>query len=93
MSEAYQIGFRLAKANALKTAHGVDFYESISQNLLETGENIQIFQDSLRAFQKKGRSLTTAFLKGEKSISAFLFELNLKENVDMSHRLLFNTPA
>lgn len=93
MSEVYQIGFKLAKANKLKTVYGVDFYESIPQNLLKDGERIQVFKDSLSAFQNKGRGITMDFLKGKKSISEFLIELNKIENVNMSHRLLFNTPA
>lgn len=93
MSEVYQIGFKLAKANRLKTVYGVDHYQSISQNLFENGENLEVFKDSLNAFQNIGRSITGKFLKGEMNINDFLIELNKKENVKMSHRLLFNTPA
>jgi hypothetical protein len=92
-SELYQIGFRLAKANQLKTVYGVDYYESISQNLFKEGKNLSVFKDSLQSFQNVGRSITMRFLKGEMTISAFLHTLNLPENVTLSHRLLFNTPA
>lgn len=93
MSEVYQIGFKLAKANKLQTVYGVDYYESISQDLFETGKNIEKFKNALNAFQNKGRGITKQFLNGNMSINDFLIELNRKENVQMSHRLLFNTPA
>ncbi|NAS30014.1 hypothetical protein GTQ40_03435 [Flavobacteriaceae bacterium R38] len=93
VSELYQIGFRLAKSINLKTVYGVDYYESVSQDLFEKGTNLQIFKDSLKAFQNKGRSITRSFLKGERTIREFLIELNLPENIKLSHRLLFNTPA
>lgn len=92
-SEVYQIGFRLAKANQLKTVYGVDYYESISQNLFQEGKNLSIFKDSLQSFQNIGRGITMKFLKGESTIQEFLHTLNLQKNVSMSHRLLFNTPA
>lgn len=93
MSEAYQIGFKTAKANNLNTVYGVDYYESIPQNLFEKGNNLKIFKDSLSAFQNKGRAVTKDFLNGKNSILQFLVELNKKENIQMSNRLLFNTPA
>ncbi|XLS28909.1 DUF5694 domain-containing protein [Flavobacteriaceae bacterium M23B6Z8] len=92
-SEVYQIGFRLAKKNNLEKVFGVDHYESISQNLFNEGENLGIFKDSLKAFQHKGRTITQNFLKGSSTIREFLFELNRQENIEMSHRLFFNTPA
>ncbi|MEO1255328.1 MAG: DUF5694 domain-containing protein, partial [Bacteroidota bacterium] len=39
LSEAYQIGFRIAKQSNLKTVHGIDYYESVPQNLLIAGKN------------------------------------------------------
>lgn len=93
VSELYQIGFRLAQSLNLETVYGIDYYESISQDLFEKGTNLQIFKDSLRAFQNKGRSITREFLSGEKTIKEFLIELNRPENIKLSHRLLFNTPA
>jgi len=92
-SELYQIGFRLAKANQLKTVYGVDYYQSISQNLFQEGKNLSIFKDSLQSFQNVGRAITMQFLKGETTIQEFLHTLNLPKNIAMSHRLLFNTPA
>ena len=35
VGELYQIGFRLAKMNNLSSVYGVDYYESVSQNLFE----------------------------------------------------------
>ncbi|NRA48710.1 MAG: hypothetical protein HRU12_06225 [Phaeodactylibacter sp.] len=93
MSEVYQIGFRLCKENKLAAPQGIDYYESVSQDLFESGDNLDVFKHALTAFQNKGRTITRRFLSGEMTIGQFLFELNSKENVEMSHRLLFNTPA
>ena len=91
--ELYQIGFKLSKKNNLSTVYGVDYYESVSQNLFEKGKNLSVFKDSLKVFQNKGRGITMKFLKGESSVREFLVELNRPENIELSHRLFFNTPA
>lgn len=93
LSEVYHIGFELAKKQKLSTVYGVDYYESVSQNLFESGDNLTTFTDSLKAFQLKGRSITKAFLQGEMSVKEFLYELNRPENIRMSYRLFYNTPA
>ncbi|MBS9461167.1 hypothetical protein KIM67_02000 [Flagellimonas sp. 389] len=93
LSEVYQIGFKLAKKNKLPTVYGIDHYESVSQNLFENGENLEVFADSLKAFQNIGRAITKKFLQGKTTIGQFLSELNTPENIKMSYRLFFNTPA
>ena len=93
MSEVYQIGVQLAKKRGLQTVYGVDFYESTSQNLMKEGENLEVYQQALQFFQNKGRSITGVFLSGKMTIKEFLIELNKEENIKLSHRLLFNTPA
>ncbi|MEM1337553.1 MAG: DUF5694 domain-containing protein [Bacteroidota bacterium] len=92
-SEVYQIGFRLAKREGLERVYGIDYYESVSQQLLEKGENLQMFTAQLKAFQTLGRKVTAAFLSGKSSVLEVIRTLNARSNIALSHRLLFNTPA
>lgn len=93
ISEVYQIGFRMARRLNHQTVYGVDHYESISQNLIESGDNYEEFRTALKSFQNLGREITKQFLSGELTIQAFLAEINRKDRIEMSHRLFFNTPA
>ncbi|MEM9858616.1 MAG: DUF5694 domain-containing protein [Bacteroidota bacterium] len=92
-SEVYQIGFKLAKQLGLSGVYGVDHYESIPQNLLVSGKRIERFNGALKEFRNIGRGITQRFLNGEMTITAFLAELNKEENINLSHRLFYNTPA
>lgn len=92
-SEVYQIGFRLAKLAGLRRVYGIDYYESIKQDLFEKADNLNFWKDSLAAFQLKARSFTKHFLTNEQSVSKFLNVLNQRENILMTQRLFLNSPA
>lgn len=93
LSEAYQIGFRLARRSKLRRVHGVDYYESVSQNLLVSGDHIDKFHQELHDFRNVGKKITQHFLSGEMTIREFLVALNKPENIAMSHELFYSTPA
>ena len=91
--EVYQIGFNLAKQLKHEKLYCVNYYESVSQGLIANGENIDFFKNALVDFQQLGRSVVGNFLNGNSSLIEALELMNLPENISMSHKLLFNTPA
>ncbi|MEO1051903.1 MAG: DUF5694 domain-containing protein [Bacteroidota bacterium] len=93
LREAYQLGFRLANSHKLGKVYGVDYYESTSQGLLASGDNIDRFQAARNEFGKLGGSVNKRFVSGEMTIADLFLTLNKPENVALTHRLLFNTPA
>ncbi len=91
--EVYQLAFRLAKELKLRSPLCVNHYESTSQELLNSGKNIEIYRNDLKSFQQLGRGIVGDFIKGKTSLLKTLELMNTPENIRKSHRLFFNTPA
>lgn len=91
--EVYQIGFQLAKQLQHETLYCVNHFESVSQELISDGHNISYYEKALKQFKFLGRDVVTKFLKGEATLMETLRIMNLPENIEMSHNMMFNTPA
>ena len=91
--EIYQIGFRLASSLGLSAPKCIDYYQSTSQSLLQSGDNYQVYKNALQEFQNLGRTVVGNFIQGKSSLLETLHIMNLPENVKRSHQLLFNLPA
>ncbi|WP_276496566.1 DUF5694 domain-containing protein [Pontibacter litorisediminis] len=91
--EVYQFAFKLAKAAGHDKVYCIDHFESTSQSLLSTGDNIEIFEKGLKQFQLTARGITADFKKGDMTFREFLVTLNEPETIALSHRQLYNLPA
>ncbi|MFI2741274.1 DUF5694 domain-containing protein [Zhouia sp. PK063] len=92
-SETYQVGFRLAKLLNLKTVYGIDHYESTSQSLLNSGENIELFKNGLMELINTARPLKKSVQQDSLSIYDYIKTINQDKFIKLSHRLIFNLPA
>lgn len=92
-SETYQVGFRLAKRLGLKGVYGVDHYESTSQSLLSSGENIELFKNGLMELINTARPLKKRVQQDSLSIYDYIRTMNQDKFVDLTHNLIFNLPA
>lgn len=92
-SETYQVGFRLAKKLGLNGAKGIDHYESTSQSLLSSGENIEIFKNGLQLLMKIARPMKAKVQQDSLSIYQYIKIMNRDKLIDLTHKLIFNMPA
>lgn len=92
-SETYQVGFRLAKLLNLKSVYGIDHYESTSQSLLKSGDNIEVFKKGLMELMRTARPLKQKVQQDSLSIYEYIKTMNQDKFIDLSHNLIFNLPA
>ena len=92
-SETYQVGFRLAKILNLKSVYGIDHYESTSQSLLNSGDNIELFKNGLMELMNTARPLKKKVQQDSLSIYEYIKTMNQDKFIDLSHNLIFNLPA
>ena len=92
-SEVYQVGFRLAKILDLKSVYGIDHYESTSQSLLNSGDNIELFKNGLMELMNTARPLKKKVQQDSLSIYEYIKTMNQDKFIDLSHNLIFNLPA
>ncbi|MGO4773921.1 DUF5694 domain-containing protein [Flavobacterium sp. W22_SRS_FK3] len=92
-SETYQVGFRLAKILDLKSVYGIDHYESTSQSLLNSGDNIKLFKNGLTELMNTARPLKKKVQQDSLSIYDYIKTINQDKFIDLSHNLIFNLPA
>lgn len=92
-SETYQVGFRLAKELGLNGVKGIDHYESTSQSLLSSGENIEIFKNGLQLLMNTARPMKAKVQQDSLSIYEYIKIMNRDKLIDLTHKLIFNMPA
>ncbi len=92
-SETYQVGFRLAKILNLKSVYGIDHYESTSQSLLQSGDNIEVFKNGLKELMQTARPLKQKVQQDSLSIYEYIKIMNQDKLIDLTHNLIFNVPA
>lgn len=91
-AERYQFGFALAKKLGHRRVVGADYYESVSNRMLNEGSHREAFQAGLDSFSAMGRKADGAFKAGTLSLSHFLRFLNNKQVLDWTYQVLFVTP-
>lgn len=91
--ETYQVGFRLGKMLHLDKIYGVDHYESTSQSLLESGENIELFRKGLKGLQSMVRPMKQKVQQDSLPIYDYIAFMNQPENIKLTHQLFYNMPA
>jgi hypothetical protein len=91
-AEEYQFGFALAKKLGHKHVFGTDYYESVSNRMLNSGTNREGFQKGLDSFSAVGRKADGAFKEGALNLSGFLRFLNNKQVLDWTYQVLFVAP-
>ncbi|HUC82528.1 MAG TPA: DUF5694 domain-containing protein [Flavisolibacter sp.] len=91
-AEQYQFGFALAKALNHQRVFGTDYYEAVSNRMLNSGTNKEAFQQGLDSFSAFGRKAEGSFKSGELSLKNFLLLLNAPSVLDWAYRVLFVTP-
>ncbi len=91
--EVYQFAFKLAGKLNHEQLYCVDYDQSTSQGLLNSGDNIALFQSGLQNFQKVSRGVTADFMAGKMTFREFLVFLNKPETIELSHRQFYNLPA
>jgi len=92
-SETYQVGFALAKRLGQGQVYGVDSYSATSQGILQTGQNVGYYKNALAELQTVARGAKKQFQAGALTVGQHVALLNRPENLQLSHRALFNTPA
>lgn len=91
--ETYQVAFALARAQHLKGVLGVDFYDSTPQGMLTSGTRIELYQDGLKRLQDTVREKNRQLSSGSISLYDYIAFINQPATIELTHRLLFNTPA
>lgn len=92
-SETYQVGFKLAKKLGLEGVYGIDHYESTSQSLLSSGDNITLFKSGLMKLMNTARPLKKKVQQDSLSLYDYIKIINQDKFIDLSHHLIFNLPA
>jgi hypothetical protein len=91
-AEQYQFGFALARKLNHQQVFGADYYEAVSNRMLNSGTNREAFQQGLDSFSAVGRKADKAFKEGSLSLKDFLLFLNTPSLLDWTYRVLFVTP-
>lgn len=91
-AEQYQFGFALAKKLNHKQVFGTDYYESVSNRMLNSGTDREAFQQGLDSFAAFGRKADGGFKNGTLSLKSFLQLLNAPSVLDWTYRVLFVAP-
>ncbi|MGI4758079.1 MAG: DUF5694 domain-containing protein [Janthinobacterium lividum] len=91
--EIVQVAFPLACRQSLGEVTAINFYDSTPQAMLASGENIARYQGELGQLQGFARPLSKQLADGSVSLYDFIRTINAPDKIELSHRLLFNTPA
>ncbi|WP_066511848.1 DUF5694 domain-containing protein [Rufibacter sp. DG15C] len=92
-AERYQFGYNLAKQLHHDRIFGVDHYESVSNRILASGQNIEYYNDALKTFNGIGSASTEAFKAGTLSLKDYLIFLNSPQVNNLAYDLFYVTPA
>lgn len=68
-------------------------YDSTPQAMLSSGQNVAMYQAVLEQLQGFARPLRKHLAEGQVSLYDFVRTINAPDKVELSHRVVFNTPA
>lgn len=91
--EIVLVAFPLACKQALVEVTAVNFYDSTPQGMLAAGDNVALYQAGLKQLQGFARPLGRQLAEGDISLYDFLRTINQPDKIELSHRVIFNTPA
>ena len=91
--EIVQVAFPVACTRGLAEVTAVNFYDSTPQAMLASGDNVALYQADLKQLQGMARPLAKQLAEGKVSLYEFVRIINTPANVELSHRVIFNTPA
>ncbi|QHL86706.1 hypothetical protein GU926_04340 [Nibribacter ruber] len=92
-AERYQFGYNLAKQLHHDRIFGVDHYESVSNRILASGQNIDYYTNARLAFSAIGKELDEGFKAGTISLKEYLTFLNSPQVASLTYDLFYITPA
>ncbi|GAA4300061.1 DUF5694 domain-containing protein [Nibribacter koreensis] len=92
-AERYQFGYNLAKQLQHERLYGVDHYESVSNRILASGDNIEQYTKALTAFSTIGREADAGFKAGTVTLQEYLSFLNSPQVLNSTYELFYVTPA
>lgn len=90
-AEQYQFGFNLARALKHQQVFAADYYESVSNRMLRSTDNMETFQKGLDFFSVFGRKADSLFKAGL-SLKDYLLVINTPQILDWTYQVLFVTP-
>ena len=91
-SEQYQFGFALAKSLGHQRVYGANYYESVSNRMLNSGTGREAFQQGLDSFSAIGRKADSSLKAGSLSLKNYFLFLNEPSLLDWTYRVLFVAP-
>lgn len=92
-SEVYQLAFRIGKSQGLDEIVCVNSKGGTSQNILDNGDNIELYQNETTEFRKVVGAKYAALREGTLPFNEYLTFLNQPEAYNMIYHLRYLTPA
>ncbi|GAB3306189.1 DUF5694 domain-containing protein [Hymenobacter tenuis] len=92
-AERFQFGYRLGKMLNRPRLFSADYYEAVSNRILTSGENFELYQTDAAKFSNVGKQAETRFKEGNATLSEFLLFMNDPEVLDWTYRVMFVNPA
>lgn len=91
--EVYQLAFRMGKNLGLQKIVGVNSKGGTSQNILDNGDNIEIYEQATMDLRKVVGEKNAALRNGELSLKDYLQFLNTPQAYNLVYHLRYITPA
>ncbi|UPL48192.1 DUF5694 domain-containing protein [Hymenobacter sublimis] len=92
-AERFQFGYQLGKTLNHNRIHSADYYEAVSNRILTSGENFELYQTDAAKFSGIGKAAEARFKEGNATLKEFLLFINDPTVLDFTYRVMFVNPA